>query len=169
MLLVLDELGSEGPVVLALEDLHWADASTLDLLAFLAHGTARSRALLVGTYRTEEARTGEALHRLASSLVAARAATSLVLDPLDREAVEGLVRSASDAAPSDALVEKIFKRSEGNPLFAHQLLTASLRGDATLPPALRDMLLADVGRLPEESRWVLRVTAARDATPLTSR
>src|SRR5829696_8545115 len=77
-----------------------------------------------------------------------------------REAVEGLVRSASDAAPSDALVEKIFKRSEGNPLFAHQLLTASLRGDATLPPALRDMLLADVGRLPEESRWVLRVTAA---------
>jgi len=163
---VLEQLSSEGTLVVALEDLQWADASTLDLLAFLAHGVARSPILLVGTYRSEGARPGDPLQRLASGLVGARAAVSLELHPLDREAVEALVRANSDAAPSDSLVEAIFRRSEGNPLFVRELLTATSRGDSALPPALRDMLLADVACLGADSRSVLRVTAAagRDAS-----
>jgi len=164
--LVLEALSAEQPVVVALEDLHWADASTLDLLAFLAHGTARARVLLVGTYRTEEVRPGDQLQRLASRLVGARAATSLDLDPLDRDAVEALVVAGSATAPSATLVDTIFARSEGNPLFAQELLAAASRGEGALPPALRDMLLADVARLDPDSRSVLRVTGAagRDAS-----
>jgi DNA-binding SARP family transcriptional activator/DNA-binding GntR family transcriptional regulator len=164
--LVLEQLSAENPVVVALEDLHWADASTLDLLAFLAHGTAKASVLLVGTYRTEEVRPGDPLQRVASRLIAARAAVSLELDPLDREAVEALVRASSEKTPPETLVDAIFARSEGNPLFARELLAATSRGDAALPPALRDMLLADVARLDVTSRSVLRVTAAvgRDAS-----
>ncbi|HEX6583188.1 MAG TPA: BTAD domain-containing putative transcriptional regulator [Thermoleophilaceae bacterium] len=164
--LVLEALGAEHPVVVALEDLHWADASTLDLLAFLAHGTARARILLVGTYRTEDVRPGDQLQRLASRLIGARAASSLELDPLDRDGVEALVLAGSPTAPSATLVDRIFARSEGNPLFAQELLAAAARGERDLPPALRDMLLADVARLDPDSRSVLRITAAagRDAS-----
>jgi DNA-binding SARP family transcriptional activator/DNA-binding GntR family transcriptional regulator len=163
--LVLEQLSTAGPLVVALEDLHWADASTLDLLAFLAHGTAKARVLLVGTYRTEAVRPGDSLQRLASGLVGSRAAASLELEPLDRDAVEALVVASSETTPSEGLVEAIFSRSQGNPLFARQLLAAATRGDAALPPALRDMVLADVARLDADSRAVLRVIAAagRDA------
>jgi DNA-binding SARP family transcriptional activator len=165
VILVLEQLSAKEPLVLALEDLHWADASTLDLLTFLAHGTARAAILLVGTYRSEAVRPGDPLQRLASRLIDARAAVSLELDPLDRDAVEALVVEGSETAPSETLVDAIFARSEGNPLFARELLAATFRGDAALPPALRDMLLADVARLDADSRSVLRVAAAagRDA------
>ena len=162
---VLQQLSAEQPVVLALEDLHWADASTLDLLAFLAHGVARARVLLLGTYRTEEVGLGAPLQRLVSGAIRARAAVSLELEPLGRDDVEALVRVSSETRPSDSLVDAIFARSEGNPLFAKELLAATTRGDAALPPVLRDMLLADVARLDANSRAVLRVAAAarRDA------
>ena len=165
VLLVLERLGAEDPLILALEDLHWADASTLDLLAFLSPGLAEARVLLLGTYRTEEVGPGDPLQRLASGVIGARAAVSLELDPLDRDAVGALVRASSESPPPERLVDVIFARSEGNPLFAKQLLTAASRGDTSLPPALRDMLLADVARLDANGRSVLRVAAAagRDA------
>ena len=89
---VLQQLSAEQPVVVALEDLHWADASTLDLLAFLAHGVARARVSLLGTYRTEEVSLGEPLQRLVSGAIRARAAVSLMLEPLGRDDVEEPVR-----------------------------------------------------------------------------
>ena len=110
---VLEQLSAEQPVVVALEDLHWADASTLDLLAFLAHGVGRARVLLLGTYRTEEVGLGEPLQRLVSAAVSARAAVSLELEPLGRDDVEALVRAGSETRPPEALVDPIFARSEG--------------------------------------------------------
>ena len=165
VVLVLETLSSQQPVVVALEDLHWADASTLDLLAFLAYGAARTRVLLLGTYRIEEVGPGDPLQRLAAGMLGGRAAVLLQLDPLDRDAVRALAVAGGGAAPSDALVDAIFTRSEGNPLFAKQLLAANARGEDALPPALRDMLLADVARLGAEGRSVLRIAAAagRDA------
>jgi len=160
VLLVLEELSDESPMILALEDLHWADASTLDLLAFLAHGVARARVLLVGTYRTEEVAPGAPLQRLAAGVVGARAAVSLELEPLDREAVEALVRAGSETPLPERLVDTIVSRAEGNPLFVQQLLTATSRGDTALPPALRDMLLADVARVDADGRSLLRLVAA---------
>jgi DNA-binding SARP family transcriptional activator/DNA-binding GntR family transcriptional regulator len=163
--LVLERLSAEGPVVVALEDLHWADASTLDLLAFLAHGVTAARVLLVGTYRPEEVLPGDPLQRLATAAIGARAAVALDLEPLDREAVEALVFASTDAPASAALVDTIFARSEGNPLFVQQLVAATARGDVALPPALRDMLLADVARLDADGRAVLRVAAAAGRDP----
>ena len=86
---MLETLSSQQPVVVALEDLTWADASTLDLLAFLAYGAARTRVLLLGTYRSEEVGPGDPLQRLAVGMIGGRAAVLLQLDPLDRDAVRG--------------------------------------------------------------------------------
>ena len=158
--LVLEALSAEGPLVLALEDLHWADASTLDLLAFLTHGPASGRVLVVGTFRSEAVGSDHPLHRLAAGAVTGRAAVSLELHPLAGEAIAELVRARGETPPLEPVVEAIVARAEGNALFAGELAAAAARGEASLPPALRDMLLADVARLGPSARSALRVAAA---------
>ena len=66
---VLDALSAETPVLLVLEDLHWADSSTLDLVTFLAHAVAGLRVLVLATYRTDEARPDRPLQRLTTGLL----------------------------------------------------------------------------------------------------
>jgi DNA-binding SARP family transcriptional activator/DNA-binding GntR family transcriptional regulator len=160
VLLVLEQLSATDPLVLVLEDLHWADASTLDLLAFLAHAIRERRILLLATYRSEEARPGDPVQRLTAGLAGSHAAEVVELEPLDHAAVEALLLAGGDEPIAAEFVDEIFRRSEGNPLFARELLAAAARGDADIPPALRDLLLADVACLGEEGRWVLRVAAA---------
>lgn len=145
VLTVLERLGAEAPTVLVLEDLHWADASTLDLLAFLARAAPERRLLIVATYRRDELRPAEALHRQA---------VVLELGPLDLGEIEQLL-----GAPSD-LAEAIYARSEGNPFFAEELLAAAARGEQTLPRVLREALLQRVAGLDVASRSVLRAAAA---------
>ena len=156
---VLEHLGAERPLLFVLEDLQWADESTLDLLAYLGHAVRGSRVLLLGTYRSDEVRPGDQLQRLVAALVTAGAATSLALGPLAHEDVAELL--AGTGPPLDAdLVSAIAARSEGNPFFARELLAAAARRETALPPALRDVLLGHVGRLDADARSVLRVLAA---------
>jgi predicted ATPase len=69
---LLDDLSARAPVLLVLEDLHWADASTLDLFSFLAHSLTASRVLVLATYRSDEARPDQFLSRLSTGLLRAR-------------------------------------------------------------------------------------------------
>jgi hypothetical protein len=85
LLALLGAVAAAEPVVLVLEDLHWADRSTLDLVAFLAHNLAEQRVLLVGTYRGEELAAEHRLRRLVTGLLRAGVATRLELGPLGRE------------------------------------------------------------------------------------
>jgi DNA-binding SARP family transcriptional activator len=155
---VLRELDAAAPVLLVLEDLQWADASTLDLVAFLAHAAAGRRILLVGTYRSEEVHPGDPVRRLD--------AETLVLEPLPPADIDALLVARSQTPLPTALRRDIAARSEGNPLFARELLAASARGETAVPLALRDLLLGYVARLGPEARSVLRVAAAagRDAS-----
>ena len=77
VLAVLELLSASAPLVLVLEDLHWADESTLDLVAFLAHTIRERRVLLLATYRSDEVRPGDHLHRLTTGLVGTGAAVPL--------------------------------------------------------------------------------------------
>ena len=160
VLAVLTELAREQALVLVIEDLHWADSSTLDLVSFLANVVRDRRILVVVTYRSEEVRTGGHLHRLTAGLVGTGVATALQLAPLDAQELEAYLTSLSAEPPSAELVAAIAARSEGNPFFARELLAAAARGDTALPPALRDVLLVTISRLDESSRAVLRVAAA---------
>ena len=160
LLALLDTAAAAGPVVLVLEDLHWADRSTLDLIAFLAHNLSEQRVLLVGTYRGDELPAEHRLRRLVTGLLRAGVATRLELGPLGREELETLLFTRGGAPLSPALTEAIVTRSEGNPLFAEELLAAAGQGGADLPHALRDLLLQRVAQLDRETQGVLRVAAA---------
>ncbi|HWM11804.1 MAG TPA: BTAD domain-containing putative transcriptional regulator [Solirubrobacteraceae bacterium] len=157
VLAVLDRLG--GPVVLVVEDLQWADESTLDLVAFLAHAVRSRRILVAATYRSDEVRPGDPLHRLATGLAASGAAAVLALEPLPFEDVRALLAAWPEPLPAD-VVAAIAARSEGNPFFARELAAAAARRETELPPGLRDVLLGHVARLDGAARAVLRVLAA---------
>jgi len=157
---LLDALTAETPVLLILEDLHWADSSTLDLVSFLAHVVSGSRVLVLATYRSDEAGTDQPLLRLTTGLLRARTASAIDLGPLTEGEVTALLDGISKRPVPAGLTDTIFQRSEGNPFFAEELYAAAIRGEQDLPHVLRDVLLQRVGRLDPPSRMVLRTAAA---------
>ncbi|MFF5289362.1 helix-turn-helix transcriptional regulator [Paractinoplanes globisporus] len=154
---LLDAVSAETPVLLVLEDLHWADSSTLDLVTFLAHVVSDSRVLVLATYRSDEARPEDPLQRLTTSLLRARAATALDLGPLTDAEMTALLEGISK---DPVLTGTIVQRAEGNPFYAEELYAAATRGEPDLPYALREMLLQRAARLDPRSRTVLRTAAA---------
>ena len=159
-LAVLTHVGAEAPLVLVLEDLHWADGSTLDLVSFLAHAAREQRMLLVATYRSDEIEPESSLRRLVSELLRARAAAALALEPLGRDEVAQLLVTIAEVPLPAARATEICERSEGNPFFAEELVAAADRGEETLPRVLRDVLLQRLAGLDGETRSLLRVAAA---------
>jgi len=160
LLALLDTATDGGPVVLVLEDLHWADRSTLDLVALLAHNLAERQVLLIGTYRADELPAEHRLRRLVAGLLRAGVVTRLELGPLGREELEALLQGRGPAALPPAVTEAIVARSEGNPFFAEELLAAAVEGDADLPHVLRELLGQRVAQLDRQTQDVLRVAAA---------
>jgi predicted ATPase len=114
---LLREAADSTPVVLAVDDIHWADRSTLDLLTFLLARLRDERVAIVATFRSDE------LDRRAEPIVA-----RIELDRLSREELGAQLESILDRAPEPALVEAVFARSAGNPLFAEELVAAGRRG-----------------------------------------
>jgi len=156
----LERLSATAPVVLVLEDLHWADGSTLDLLAYLAHAVRDGRVLIVATWRRGAVRKDDAMHRLATGLRRRRIAFTIELGPLTRDELATLVGRESDSPLSPELVESVCARAEGNPFFAEELIAAAVRDEHELPELLQDALLADFERLHAPTRAVVRFAAA---------
>lgn len=160
-LALLDALSDEQPVVMAIEDLHWADRSTLDLLAFLARKVHAGRILLVGTFRTDELHRRHPLRPVLSELGRAPGVERLDLAPLTDEQVVDLLGELHGRPPPDDLAADIVARADGNPFHVEELLTWSRSEPSErLPPTLRDILVTRVGRLSEPAQAVLRVAAA---------
>jgi DNA-binding CsgD family transcriptional regulator len=156
---LLDRLSDDHPVVLVLEDLHWADASTLGLISYLAYAVQDRRILVIATYRIDMPR--EDLSRLVVELGRSGAATSVELAPLSERELVRLLSGASEEAPDHALVTSICVRSEGNPFYAEELLAAAEDDDeASIPHVLRDVLLQRFDQLGGEARATLRLAAA---------
>jgi DNA-binding CsgD family transcriptional regulator/tetratricopeptide (TPR) repeat protein len=152
-LAALAERAARAPVLLVLEDLHWADASTLDLVVFLAHNLQDRRVLVLGTYRADEPASAERLRRLEDAVGRSGAALALELGPLARGDLSMLL-----ATDDPAVTRAIVARAEGNPFFAQELLCAGVQGE--LPRGLRDLLLRRVARLDRATQDLLRLVAA---------
>jgi DNA-binding CsgD family transcriptional regulator len=157
---LLGERAAAAPVLLVLEDLHWADTSTLDLVVFLAHNLGDRRVLLLATYRADEPSSAGRVRRLADGVRRSGAALVLELGPLGREELTALLEARADAPPPAALADAIVVRSEGNPFFAQELLAAAGDRDGQLPPGLRELLLQRTARLDPATQGLLRVAAA---------
>jgi DNA-binding CsgD family transcriptional regulator len=150
---ILARLDERAPALLVLEDLHWADASTLDLVVFLAHNLHDRAVLVLATYRPEPS-SADGMHRLAEGVRRSGAALAVELGPLAPEELAALL-TARGGAP--ALTDAIIARSEGNPFFAEELFAA---GAGALPRGLRELLLQRVARLEEPTQGLLRIVAA---------
>ena len=149
-----------SPVVVVLEDLHWADQASRDLIGFLARTLRSGRVLLVASYRSDELHRRHPLRPLLGELVRLPGVERLELAPFSRaELAEHLEAIAGVPLAADQL-ERIYERSEGNPFYAEQLLAAGAgEADVGLPSTLADVLLARVQGLSEPAQQVLGVAA----------
>jgi DNA-binding SARP family transcriptional activator/DNA-binding GntR family transcriptional regulator len=160
VLAILEHLSHGAPVVLVLEDLHWADGSTLDLFAYLAHAVRQRRVLVVGTYRSDAVHPEHEVHRLGAGLRRERSTVTVEVGPLPDEELEEIVAAGADDELPAELLAAVCARAEGNPFFATELAAAAARGEPELPPALHDLLVAGVARLDADTKALLRVMAA---------
>ena len=142
---LLEELAAEPPTVLVVEDLHWSDDATLDVLAYAARRVEAAGALLVLTYRDDEVDPGHPLQRLLGVL-ASCPVHRLELTALSREAVRRL------SAGTGADPEAVHRITRGNPFFVTEAL-ASPR-DA-VPATVVEAVLARIGRLGDDCRQAL--------------
>jgi DNA-binding CsgD family transcriptional regulator len=155
---LLVNLDEESPLVLVVEDLHWADRSTLDLISYLARELEGIRVLLIGTYRADEMRRSHPLRPVLAELNRLPNVRRLDVEPLGEREITQLLSAISGADLPDRLSAEIVDRAEGNPFFAEELLAAV--GDCGVPPALRDILTTRLEALPDQAQEVLRVAAA---------
>ncbi|MCN9240265.1 AAA family ATPase [Streptomyces sp. RY43-2] len=162
---LLERVAAHRTVVLVLEDLHWADASTRHLLAHLVRTLRTGRLLLVASYRTDDLHRRHPLRPLLAELDRLRTVRRIALGRFDRTEVARQLTGILATEPDPARVEEIFERSDGNAFFVEELAVAS-REDrrAGLPDSLRDLLLVRVDRLPETARRVARTVAEGGST-----
>jgi DNA-binding CsgD family transcriptional regulator/tetratricopeptide (TPR) repeat protein len=158
-LALLTECAAAAPVLLVLEDLHWADTSTLDLAVFLAHNLHDRRVLLLGTQRADDPASAERMRRFADGVRRSGAATLLELGPLAHDDLTVLLEARAHAPVPAAITVSIAARSEGNPFFAEELLAVADRG-GELSRGLRELLLERVDQLDPTTQSLLRLAAA---------
>jgi DNA-binding CsgD family transcriptional regulator len=163
LLSLLEQLGRSAPVLLAIEDLHWADAATRDFITFLVRSSREERLCLVVSYRSDELHRRHPLRPLLAELERGPGVDRLALERFDRaEVAEQLAGILQEPAPG-TLAERLYTRSQGNPLYTEELLAVTEDGDSwLLPETLRDALLRRFERLSPASQTIVRVAAVLD-------
>jgi DNA-binding CsgD family transcriptional regulator len=163
LLALLEALSEKRTVLLVIEDLHWGDSSTRSFLSFISRMLCNQRLMLVATYRSDELHRRHPLRPLLAELLRDPAARLLELPVFTREELAEQLESILAAAPDPGLVERIWARSEGNPLFTEEILAAGLDGRGRLPPTLSDALMLRVEQLSPQAQEVLRWLACQTA------
>jgi DNA-binding CsgD family transcriptional regulator len=157
---LLLRLAKHAPVLLVLEDLHWADPSTRELVAFLHQTIRTGRLLLVASYRADEVHRRHPLWPWLVEFGRQPGVERLALGPLSRAELAEHLAALCGARLSAAAVERIFARSEGNPFYAEELLAAGAdHAEVVLPRALAEVLLARVQALSDVAQQLLRIAA----------
>jgi ATP/maltotriose-dependent transcriptional regulator MalT len=142
-----------------LEDVHWADRSTRALAAHLARNLRSERVLLILTYRTDELHRRHPLRPLLAELERLESTRTIELERFDQRELTEVLADILGERPDDQLVERLFARSEGNPLYTEELLAAGLDGRGTTPRTLRDAFMLRIERLPDDAQRVVRAVA----------
>ncbi|MCX4767547.1 AAA family ATPase [Streptomyces sp. NBC_01275] len=164
---LLADLAEVAPLLLVLEDLHWADQSSRDLLRFLLSrgllqrpaGGAAHRLAVLASYRADDLHRRHPLRPLLAELVRLPAVDRLELRPLADAEVTRLVRALEERPLPEATVRRIVERAEGNAFYAEELLAATDPAAGGVPSGLADLLLIRVEQLSETAQQVLRTAA----------
>jgi DNA-binding CsgD family transcriptional regulator len=145
LVVLIEELQRE-PAVLVLEDLHWADEATLDVVRLLGRRVEGTGSLVIATFRDDELQAAHPLRAVIGGLAAEPGVERHRLPPLTFEAVREL------AGTHDVDAEQLFERTGGNPFFVTEVLAA---GERDVPPTVRDAVLARASGLAPEARRLL--------------
>ncbi|WP_203905438.1 ATP-binding protein [Virgisporangium aliadipatigenens] len=154
---LLARAAGSAPVVVILDDLHWADSSTVDLLRFLAHGAQACGVVLVGAYRPHEPRP-----EVAGALADLATAAELVaLQGLPPDEVDDLVRTIAGDAAATRWARPVYERSAGHPFFARELCHLLAGGGSAdaVPTAVRGAVDRRLARLPQPCVTLLEAVA----------
>jgi DNA-binding CsgD family transcriptional regulator/tetratricopeptide (TPR) repeat protein len=157
----LDRLSGLRPVLLVVEDLHWADRSTLDLVAFLFRSLRHSSVMIAVTYRSDELHRRHPLRPLLTSWERDRTINRVDLSRFSRDEVAAQLGAILGQRPAPAVTDTVFDRSGGNAYLVEELAGAvSAGGDpADLPPSLADVLLSRVDALTANAQKLLRTAS----------
>ncbi len=147
---LIRELAVRAPTVLVLEDLHWADEATLDVIALLGRKIETVPALAVLTYRDDELDRRHPLRMVLGAFARSRALRRIDLTPLSRDALARL----ADTRGIDA--DELYRRTGGNPFFVTEALAA---GDAKVPATVREVVLARAASLSPQAEALLEAVA----------
>ncbi|GAA5130053.1 helix-turn-helix transcriptional regulator [Pseudonocardia adelaidensis] len=156
VLSVLDDLTATTPALLVVEDMHWSDRSSRDLLFFLLSRLTGQRLVVLATYRSDDLHRRHPLRPLLSELVRLPQVERLDLGPLDARESLALVRLLADGGLPESKLRRIARRSEGNAFFAEELVSASSDG---LPHGLVEVLVARIEGLSATTQRVLRIAS----------
>ncbi|MDV6012925.1 AAA family ATPase [Haloechinothrix sp. LS1_15] len=155
----LTELAAARPVVLVVEDLHWADASTRDMLAFLLARLRSQRLLVVVTYRHDDVHRRHPLRTLLAELARTATVERIELPALTEDDARAFVDAIGEGQLSADAARGIVRRAEGNPFLLEELVAAGAGDGHELPAELAEVLLARLERLPQAVRRLLRTVS----------
>jgi len=165
VLSALDHLARHSPVVLVIEDAHWADRSSRDLLTFLiGNQRAISGLLIIVTFRSDELHRTHPLRPMLAALDRITWVERVELPRLTSHDTAKLAAGILGRQLAADLADALYRRSEGNPLFVETLLGCDGELNCELPESLRDLLLDGMRRLPEDTQEMLRVASAGGET-----
>ncbi|MEO7061678.1 MAG: AAA family ATPase [Lapillicoccus sp.] len=158
VLLLLERLGARVPVLLVVEDVHWADRATLDLIRYLATNLTSERAVVLVSHRVDVVVAGTPLASWLAELGRLEVTVRVALERLTPQETADLVGQLAGHDASPDVVEATLRRSAGNPLFAeHLVLQGAVSGE--LPATLGELLDGRVRELPASTRPVLEAAA----------
>ncbi|WP_457518984.1 helix-turn-helix transcriptional regulator [Streptomyces sp. TE33382] len=163
---LLERISADRTAVLVLEDLHWADASTRHLLAYLFRTLRSGRLVVIGTYRADDIHRRHPLRPLLAELDRLRTVRRVELARFSHAEVRRQLTGILSVAPEADLVDDIFERSDGNAFFVEELARSlECCGDSSgLSDSLRDLLLVRVEALPDDAQKVARIVAEGGST-----
>ncbi len=161
-------MAKRSPLIISLDDLHWADKPSLLLLQHVARELSRMRVLIVGTYRDTDLVRGHPLSETLATLNRGAGFQRIVLRGLSRGEVAGYIRAAANVEPARDVLERIYEETEGNPFFLSEVvnlmaqegtLSADSVSDIAVPDGVREALGRRLDRISEEANELLQVAA----------
>ncbi len=160
MLAVLQAAARRAPLLLVIEDTHWADQSTRDMLSFLLSRLDSDGFAVVASYRSDDLHRRHPLRRQVAEWSRLRGVERINLSPLDDAAVRSLVLQLVPGGLPEAELADVVARAEGNAFFVEELVSAAADPGSVIPADLADVLLVRLDRLDDEARAVVRTASA---------
>ncbi|WP_246494726.1 AAA family ATPase [Streptomyces zagrosensis] len=157
---LLERLAAERTLVITIEDLHWADRSTRELLSYLFRSVQHARLVIVATYRSDDIHRRHPLRPFLAEIDRMRTVPRIELARFNRAEVRAQIAGIYGTEPDRHLVDRVFQRTDGNAFFVEEITHSIHDGcQSGLSETLRDLLLVRVEALPEDTQRTIRIVA----------